>query len=406
MHPRPFGQLFTQEIRRADISLQYVSSLMIIGGNVIANPRYESEFFTTSTTQRVKDVLCGVIPWLSSTQGFSRAIAQLLVHKLIPIVVDLALIGSTQHHGSTKDEELLTNIYSFLEDNADMRRLRFKQQKFFNSYDVENACMLEGLLSIPVDEGDEANPEYMVDAIKSCLADVYKEAHEGDAPVWKQLEDLLVYTEQTKSASLVDGGSTVQNEGDLVNFQRKILPLDALDLSIKRFQEQKLFNAAGKKKQKLIVCATLVDKVPNLGGLARTAEIFAARRLVVPDLFVKRLDNFKSISASANDWIDMEECREEDLLKWLHKMKKQMYTIIGLEQTSSSKCITKMDFPEKTVLLLGKEKEGIPVEFLTAVDQCIEIPQMGIIRSLNVHVTGAIAMWKYTEQMMGRNIEK
>jgi tRNA guanosine-2'-O-methyltransferase len=47
--------------------------------------------------------------------------------------------------------------------------------------------------------------------------------------------------------------------------------------------------------------------------------------------------------------------------------------------------------------------DSIPVEFLSAVDQCIEIPQLGIIRSLNVHVTGAIAIWKFTEQMMRKN---
>jgi tRNA G18 (ribose-2'-O)-methylase SpoU len=59
-----------------------------------------------------------------------------------------------------------------------------------------------------------------------------------------------------------------------------------------------------------------------------------------------------------------------------------------------------MEFPEKCVLLLGKEKEGIPIQFLSAVDQCIEIPQLGITRSLNVHVSGAISIWEYTKQMM------
>ena len=28
----------------------------------------------------------------------------------------------------------------------------------------------------------------------------------------------------------------------------------------------------------------------------------------------------------------------------------------------------------------GKEKEGIPQEFLNVVDQCVEIPQLGVIR--------------------------
>jgi tRNA guanosine-2'-O-methyltransferase len=59
-----------------------------------------------------------------------------------------------------------------------------------------------------------------------------------------------------------------------------------------------------------------------------------------------------------------------------------------------------LEFPAKAVLLLGKEKEGIPVEFLQSVDICVEIPQLGIIRSLNVHVSGAISIWEYTKQML------
>ena len=56
------------------------------------------------------------------------------------------------------------------------------------------------------------------------------------------------------------------------------------------------------------------------------------------------------------------------------------------------------------VLLLGKEKEGIPVEFLQAVDQCVEIPQLGIIRSLNVHVSGAICIWEITKQRLAKGL--
>lgn len=73
--------------------------------------------------------------------------------------------------------------------------------------------------------------------------------------------------------------------------------------------------------------------------------------------------------------------------------------MIGLEQTSSSISLDRYTFPNRpTVLLLGKEKEGIPIEFLQAVDQCLEIPQLGMIRSLNVHVSGAITIWEFTKQ--------
>ena len=63
--------------------------------------------------------------------------------------------------------------------------------------------------------------------------------------------------------------------------------------------------------------------------------------------------------------------------------------------------LSEFQYPDRpVVLLLGKEKEGIPVEFLQAVDQCVEIPQLGIIRSLNVHVSGAIAIWEHTRQRL------
>ena len=393
-HPSIFGQSFINEIRRNDLSLQYVSSLMIIGGNLTVG-RYSNDFFHSKSDKKVKEILCGVLPWLSSTQGFSRAIAQLLVYRLIPLVIDVDVEradGPMEH-----DDAVLRSVYMFLKQNQDMSRLRVKQQSFFDTYDVETTCQFEGLLSFEIDDGDEASPMHMVDAIKDCLAEVYKEVHDEDAPEWKQMEDLLISVEG------VDEGSPALESDDLVNFQRKILPIDALDLRLQSHHKSKKFNAAGNKKQSLIVCASLVDKVPNLAGLARTAEIFAAESLVLPNTLVKKQDDFKSISASANDWIDMEECKEEDLLPWLQKKKSQGYTVVGLEQTSSSQCLTRYTFPERVVLLLGKEKEGIPVEFLSAVDQCIEIPQLGITRSLNVHVSGALTIWEYTSQMMAKN---
>jgi tRNA guanosine-2'-O-methyltransferase len=92
-------------------------------------------------------------------------------------------------------------------------------------------------------------------------------------------------------------------------------------------------------------------------------------------------------------------------LLWLLQKKTEGYWIVGLEQTSSSAPLHQIEIPtnvvknnNKTILLLGKEKEGIPVQFLQAVDACIEIPQFGMIRSLNVHVSGAITIWELTRR--------
>ena len=96
---------------------------------------------------------------------------------------------------------------------------------------------------------------------------------------------------------------------------------------------------------------------------------------------------------------------KQNLLPWLLAQKAKGYYIVGLEQTSSSISLEELTFPDQPmVLLLGKEKEGIPVEFLQAVDQCVEIPQLGIIRSLNVHVSGAICIWEITKQRLAKGL--
>ncbi|KAF7254403.1 putative methyltransferase TARBP1 [Varanus komodoensis] len=46
------------------------------------------------------------------------------------------------------------------------------------------------------------------------------------------------------------------------------------------------------------------------------------------------------------------------------------------------------------------EHEGIPANLIQQLDTCVEIPQQGVIRSLNVHVSGALLIWEYTRQQI------
>ena len=50
--------------------------------------------------------------------------------------------------------------------------------------------------------------------------------------------------------------------------------------------------------------------------------------------------------------------------------------------------------------MLGAEGEGVPNALFDLVDCCVEIPQLGVVRSLNVHVSGAIAVWMFARQVL------
>ena len=62
--------------------------------------------------------------------------------------------------------------------------------------------------------------------------------------------------------------------------------------------------------------------------------------------------------------------------------KREGFTVVAVEQTTGSVLLNDYKFPQKCVFLLGKEKEGVPVELLNQVDVCIEIPQYGLIRNV------------------------
>ena len=287
--------------------------IYVVSGNLIVG-RYKDDFFQQYNLRKdavdsggkinLHSIIAGVVPWLSSTQGFSRAIAQLLAHKLIPLVVD---VDSPPASEIEDGQWYLRSLFRFLDENPEMKRLRKKQEHFFERYEVDSVCTPEGLFAMPVDEGQEANPVHMIEVIKECLQEVYDDANIDRAPLWRQIE-VATSADCTQKGSPL--GNTGDDDGD-VNFQRKIIPIDELNLAMDDIRDQKHRNRMGRRKQNLIVCATLIDKVPNLGGLARTSEIFAAHKLIVPDIQITKMDNFKNLCVGAGDWIDIEECKEQ-----------------------------------------------------------------------------------------------
>ncbi|KAH6926802.1 hypothetical protein HPB50_022336 [Hyalomma asiaticum] len=183
---------------------------------------------------------------------------------------------------------------------------------------------------------------------------------------------------------------------DKEDYQKKITPwkqqLASCDLMWDLNMPKK------KTSSGLIVVASLIDRIPNLGGLCRTCEVFGVNEFVVGSLKYLEDRNFQGLSVSAEKWITISEVKIHQLKEYLPGKRSEGYTLVGVEQTAGSKPLHEFNFPEKTLLLLGNEKEGLPVELIQLLDVCVEIPQHGVIRSLNVHVSGAILVWEYTKQ--------
>ncbi|XP_047285016.1 tRNA (guanosine(18)-2'-O)-methyltransferase TARBP1 isoform X3 [Homo sapiens] len=219
------------------------------------------------------------------------------------------------------------------------------------------------------------------------------------------------YLSQTQLSKLKPGDWSQQdigtnlveadNQAEWTDVQKKIIPWNSrvsdLDLEL-LFQDRAA--RLGKSISRLIVVASLIDKPTNLGGLCRTCEVFGASVLVVGSLQCISDKQFQHLSVSAEQWLPLVEVKPPQLIDYLQQKKTEGYTIIGVEQTAKSLDLTQYCFPEKSLLLLGNEREGIPANLIQQLDVCVEIPQQGIIRSLNVHVSGALLIWEYTRQQL------
>ena len=148
----------------------------------------------------------------------------------------------------------------------------------------------------------------------------------------------------------------------------------------------------------LVVCAALVENPINLGMLCRTAEAFRLEALVLKDLALTQDRRFRQGAVATHQWQPLEECAVEELPQWLERQRQRGYNPIALDLHPQAVPLPEMRFPERTVLVLGRELTGIPLSVAAACDHAVTIPQYGMVQSLNVQTAAALAIYTYISQ--------
>ena len=380
-------------LRDFNHSQQTLCSLFVVLGHaVLFDPSPASDLPSTEAgagagtgtaldRSTAQEVVNHLLPWLACGAGLARTVAQLLMHSLIPVVLDAPDPDSSPD--TDRGQSYLRSILKYLGENRDSAKGMPKQRKFFADYNPSSHCSVHGLSLLGVD----STGEVVAPHILNFLAETLKAEVEMDRERSKVSHEHL-----TPSILIGDVTTTV------ATLQTKRVPFDELQLNLQSEVLSRQLNAAGRKRQEVVICASLIDKVTNLAGIARTCEIFAVQELVLANLGVVQSDAFQGIAVSCDQWLPMSEVPVHGLSAYLSDMRGKGYTILGLEQTDNSQDLGVVtELPSKCVLLLGREKEGIPVELLQEIDCCLEIPQYGVIRSLNVHVSAALAIWEITK---------
>lgn len=142
-----------------------------------------------------------------------------------------------------------------------------------------------------------------------------------------------------------------------------------------------------------LVAAPLWPKYgENLGTLLRTCDAVGAclavpRKPWVPEALAK--GNTLRRPACVH-WTG------SDPVRWLARQQQEQGTrIVGVELADEA--VRLGDLPtarERTIMVLGHEREGIPPEAMELVDVAVEIPMIGLGASLNVAVAGSLVLYR------------
>ena len=157
----------------------------------------------------------------------------------------------------------------------------------------------------------------------------------------------------------------------------------------------------------IIVIAHNIRSTHNVGAIFRTGEGFGVQRIILsgytpypqlpsdsrlPHISRKLTDQIHKTALGAERLVPFDYQKEPDL----DALRREGFTIVGLEQDERAIMLPHYRVPGKVALLLGEEVEGIAASLRDKCDDLIEIPMKGEKESFNVSVAAGIALYALT----------
>lgn len=156
----------------------------------------------------------------------------------------------------------------------------------------------------------------------------------------------------------------------------------------------------------IIVIAHNLRSTHNIGSLLRTADGLGVERVYLtgytpypsqvddirlPHLARKIDKHIAKTALGAESLVPWEQ--RGDIVELLAELREDKYTITALEQTATARDISTYKPPERIVIILGREVEGVEQEVLALTDLQLVIPMLGQKESFNVVQAAAMALY-------------
>lgn len=219
-------------------------------------------------------------------------------------------------------------------------------------------------------EGRRMAEEIPVDRIEALYA-----AESFDRTGWRGAPLNALYAETVSDAVMAKMADTVTPQGILAVVRQERPALSQME------------------KGGLILLLDRIQDPGNLGTIIRTAEACGADGILC-DAGTADLYSPKVVRSTMGALFRVPVVVAEDLEESLRQLKAGGYTAFAahLQGSTDYRCA---QWPEKTVLMIGNEANGLTDQLTACADSRVIIPMQGSVESLNASVAAALLMFEW-----------
>jgi tRNA (guanosine-2'-O-)-methyltransferase len=162
-------------------------------------------------------------------------------------------------------------------------------------------------------------------------------------------------------------------------------------------RKERLLSVLNKRQAGLTVVLENVEDPHNISAVMRTCDAVGIQEIYVLNNKAPRVKKWGvRSSSSAAKWLTVHQFKDPQ--ECIAAIRKKYDRIMTTHLAHNAVSLYDMDFTGSIALVFGNEQKGVSEDLRAAADGNFIIPQMGIIRSLNISVACAVTIYEAMRQ--------
>lgn len=162
-------------------------------------------------------------------------------------------------------------------------------------------------------------------------------------------------------------------------------------------RRQKIASVLAKRQNDLTVVLENVFDPHNISAVMRTCDAVGIEEIYVLNTRIPRHKKWGArSSSSAAKWLTIHQF--EDVFECFAQLRKKYSVILTTHLSGNASSLYQLDLTVPTALIFGNEHSGVSEEVRRLANGNFIIPQVGMIRSLNISVACAVSLYEAFRQ--------